>query len=54
MFGKDWSHKGVVKLYNDIFDNGYKILYLTARALCQSDQTKNYLNKLQQGNLIKL
>ena len=49
MFGRDWSHKGVVKLYNDIFNNGYKILYLTARALCQSDQTKNYLNKLQQS-----
>lgn len=49
IFGKDWSHKGVVKLYNDVVKNGYKILYLTARALCQSDQTKNYLNKLLQG-----
>jgi PKD repeat protein len=51
IFGKDWSHKGVVKLYNNVVKNGYKILYLTARALCQSDQTKNYLNKLLQGIL---
>jgi hypothetical protein len=51
MFGKDWSHKGVVKLYNDIVKNGYKILYLTARAICQSDQTKFYLReKLIQSN----
>jgi phosphatidate phosphatase LPIN len=51
MFGKDWSHKGVVKLYNDIVKNGYKILYLTARAICQSDQTKSYLReKLIQSN----
>ena len=51
MFGKDWSHKGVVKLYNNLYKNGYKILYLTARALCQSDQTKNYLNKLIQSKI---
>jgi hypothetical protein len=51
IFGKDWSHKGVVKLYNDIVKNGYKILYLTARAICQSDHTKFYLReKLIQSN----
>lgn len=49
IFGKDWSHNGVVKLYNNLHKNGYKILYLTARALCQCDQTKNYLNRLEQG-----
>jgi len=54
IFGKDWSHEGVVNLYNKVSNNGYKILYLTARALCQSDQTKNYLNKLQQGTLNKI
>ena len=31
--GKDWAHKGVVQLYNNIYNNGYKILYLTARAI---------------------
>ena len=49
MFGSDWSHKGVVELYQKIADNGYKILYLTARALCQADTTKHYLtSKLKQ------
>jgi len=50
MFGKDWSHKGVVKLFNEIDARKYKILYLTARAIGQSDQTKNYLLKLTQNN----
>jgi len=55
LFGKDWSHKGVVKLYNDIVKNGYKVIYLTARAICQSDQTKNYLrNKLVQSKIDNL
>jgi phosphatidate phosphatase PAH1 len=48
--GKDWSHKGVVKLFNEIAKNGYKIIYLTARSISQSDATKNYLkNKLNQS-----
>jgi len=52
LFGKDWSHKGVVKLYNDVVKNGYKVIYLTARAICQSDQTKNYLkNSLVQSKI---
>ncbi len=45
IFGKDWSHRGVVKLYNDVVNNGYKILYLTARAIVQADQTKYYLRE---------
>lgn len=49
MLGKDWTHDGVSKLFNQIHDNGYKIIYLTARALCQSDITKDYLVKVNQG-----
>jgi phosphatidate phosphatase LPIN len=51
ILGNDWAQPGVSKLYNSIEKNGYKILYLTARALCQSTQTKNYLNKLNQDEL---
>ena len=47
-WGKDWSHKRIVKLYNDIEQNGYKILYLTARTMCQHTQTKNYLYSITQ------
>jgi hypothetical protein len=49
MVGKDWSHKGVAELYTKINANGYRMLYLTARALCQSGMTKNYVVNLFQG-----
>lgn len=50
MIGKDWTHHGVAKLYTDICNNGYKILYLTSRAIGQADYTRDYLKKVEQGN----
>jgi len=35
MVGKDWTHTGVANLYHDIGHNGYKIIYLTSRAIGQ-------------------
>lgn len=35
MVGKDWTQMGVAKLFTKIFDNGYKIIYLTSRAIGQ-------------------
>jgi phosphatidate phosphatase LPIN len=52
LIGKDWSHEGITQLYSKISENGYKILYLTARALCQSSYTKNYLQNLFQSNYL--
>ncbi len=52
MFGKDWTHSGVCSLFNSIDKNNYKILYLTARPLCQSEKTKNYLRSIKQDELI--
>lgn len=49
MIGKDWTHHGVAKLYTDICNNGYKILYLTSRAIGQADYTRDYLQKVEQG-----
>jgi phosphatidate phosphatase LPIN len=49
MIGKDWTHHGVAKLYTDICNNGYNILYLTSRAIGQSDYTRDYLKKVEQG-----
>jgi phosphatidate phosphatase LPIN len=49
MIGKDWSQEGVTELFTNIEKNGYKILYLTARAICQSSQTKNYIQSLFQS-----
>lgn len=48
MIGKDWSHGGVANLYNSIANQGYYILYLTARAIGQSGQVRNYIKNLNQ------
>ena len=48
-FGRDWSHPGVAALFRNLYNNGYKIVYLTARAIGQSAMTKNYLNNLIQN-----
>ena len=47
-FGKDWSHEGVTDLFTNLYKNGYKIIYLTARSIGQSTMTKNYLDNLIQ------
>ena len=48
IFGIDWSHESVTDLFTNLYKNGYKIIYLTARAIGQSTMTKNYLNYLIQ------
>ncbi|CED82592.1 Protein involved in plasmid maintenance/nuclear protein involved in lipid metabolism [Phaffia rhodozyma] len=48
--GRDWTHTGVAKLYTDIVNNGYKIMYLTSRAIGQADSTRDYLKNISQGS----
>jgi len=48
VFGRDWSQDGVAQLYASIAANGYKILYLTARAIGQAGLTKGFLNSVIQ------
>ncbi|KAJ9124017.1 hypothetical protein QFC22_000809 [Naganishia vaughanmartiniae] len=48
--GRDWTHLGVAKLYTDICNNGYKIMYLTSRAIGQADSTRDYLKSISQGS----
>ena len=50
MIGRDWTHMGVAKLYTDIARNGYRIMYLTSRAIGQADTTRDYLRGIKQGN----
>ena len=50
MIGRDWTHVGVAKLYTDICRNGYKIMYLTSRAIGQADSTRDYLKGINQNN----
>ncbi|RVE72399.1 hypothetical protein OJAV_G00040070 [Oryzias javanicus] len=42
-FGKDWTHKGIARLYHKIHQNGYKFLYCSARAIGMAAITKDYL-----------
>jgi len=47
--GKDWSQKGVTNLFSNIERNGYKFVYLSARAIGQAELTRNFLKSIQQG-----
>jgi phosphatidate phosphatase LPIN len=49
LMGKDWSHVGVTDLYTNIMNNGYKVLYLTSRAIGQANITRGYIHSLRQG-----
>nr|CAH7738238.1 unnamed protein product [Callosobruchus chinensis] len=49
--GKDWAQSGVAQLFNKIKDNGYKLLYLSARAIGQARITREYLKSIKQGDL---
>lgn len=48
-FGHDWSHPGCCELFTKIKANGYKVLYLTARAIGQAETTRDYITSLKQG-----
>ncbi|CAO1630222.1 unnamed protein product [Parajaminaea phylloscopi] len=50
IIGRDWTHLGVAKLYTDIARNGYRIMYLTSRAIGQADTTRDYLKGINQNN----
>jgi len=44
----DWKHRGVVELYQKIAEQGYTLLYLTNRAIGQSDMTREYIYSLKE------
>ena len=52
LIGRDWSHSGVAHLFSHLHGNGYKLLYLSARAIGQSRSTKEMLRSIKQGNLV--
>uniref|UniRef100_A0A7N5ZXF4 phosphatidate phosphatase n=1 Tax=Anabas testudineus TaxID=64144 RepID=A0A7N5ZXF4_ANATE len=51
-FGKDWTHKGIAKLYHKIHQNGYKFLYCSARAIGMAAITKNYLQWVNDKGIV--
>jgi len=44
----NWAQGEVVRLYNLIASNGYRLLYLSARSISQAADTKFYLEQLKQ------
>ncbi|XP_057328960.1 phosphatidate phosphatase LPIN2 isoform X2 [Microplitis mediator] len=49
--GKDWAQSGVAQLFTKIKNNGYKLLYLSARAIGQARGTRQYLKSIKQDDL---
>ena len=48
--GGDWSHAGIAEFYNAVQENGYQFIYLSARAIGQSQITRNLLRNVKQSN----
>ncbi|KAL3536346.1 hypothetical protein ACH5RR_004807 [Cinchona calisaya] len=48
LVGKDWTHTGIARLFSAIKENGYQLLFLSARAIVQAYLTKSFLFNLKQ------
>ncbi|XP_030026829.2 phosphatidate phosphatase LPIN3 isoform X3 [Manduca sexta] len=51
LVGKDWAQSGVAQLFTKIKNNGYQLLYLSARAIGQAKVTREYLRSIRQGEV---
>merc|ERR1712123_373599 len=49
VIGSAWAQSGVAQLFTKINNNGYQIMYLSARAIGQASITKDYLQSVKQG-----
>ncbi|XP_044506090.1 phosphatidate phosphatase PAH1-like isoform X2 [Mangifera indica] len=48
LVGRDWTQSGVAKLFSAIKENGYQLLFLSARAIVQAYLTRSFLLNLKQ------
>ncbi|KAK9058770.1 hypothetical protein SSX86_023613 [Deinandra increscens subsp. villosa] len=48
LVGKDWTQSGVARLFSAIKENGYQLLFLSARAIVQAYLTRSFLINLKQ------
>ncbi|KAK8563647.1 hypothetical protein V6N13_006115 [Hibiscus sabdariffa] len=48
LVGRDWTQTGVAHLFSAIKENGYQLLFLSARAIVQAYLTRNFLLNLKQ------
>ena len=51
MIGNAWAQSGVTNLFNKIYENGYRFIYLSARAIGQAGTTRDYLRSVRQGDV---
>ncbi|VDM21597.1 unnamed protein product [Hydatigera taeniaeformis] len=54
VLGRDWSHEGVAELYSRAADNGYKFIYLSARAIGEASLTRSYIDQVCQRGKYRL
>ncbi|XP_057678802.1 phosphatidate phosphatase LPIN1 [Corythoichthys intestinalis] len=47
--GKDWTHRGIAQLYHKVSQNGYKILYCSARVVGTAD---GYLRRVDERGAV--
>ncbi|MED6107097.1 hypothetical protein PIB30_010818 [Stylosanthes scabra] len=52
LVGIDWSQTGVAHLFSAIQDNGYQLLFLSARAISQAYHTRRFLFNLKQDGKV--
>ena len=50
VLGRDWYQENIVDLFQCIEEMGYRILYLSARSICQCEVTRNLIRNLSQNN----
>ncbi|KAF5180386.1 Phosphatidate phosphatase pah1 [Thalictrum thalictroides] len=48
LVGKDWTQLGVTRLFSAIKENGYQLLFLSARAIVQAYLTRSFLLNIKQ------
>ncbi|CAM0955165.1 unnamed protein product [Alopecurus aequalis] len=52
LVGRDWSQLGVARLFSAIKENGYQLIFLSARAIVQAYLTKSFLFNLKQDGKV--
>lgn len=52
LVGVDWSQTGVAHLFSAIKENGYQLLFLSARAISQAYNTRQFLFNLKQDGKV--
>ncbi|ERN12236.1 phosphatidate phosphatase PAH1 isoform X1 [Amborella trichopoda] len=52
LVGRDWTQCGVARLFSAIQENGYQLMFLSARAISQAHVTRHFLRNLKQDGKV--